>query len=129
MVDFRSCPVNPDVIRLQAILRVVAQMLSKLIICSDSLNPKEIATELELKGEVNDRCWTFQCADRLKSRDGNAHAQYWITLLDRHKIGRNRLIKLGYRFTIHFNDTKIELHEESMLGLGRHHVAIRFEVA
>ena len=102
-------------------------MQSKLIVQSDDLDPAEIARHLELKGLISNECWQFASAERLDSRDGNAHAQYWITLLDRHKDGKNQLIKLGYRFTIEFVGSMTELNVDAMQGLSVQRVSIRLQ--
>jgi len=91
----------------------------------DKLDIEVIQKCLELKGSVQDGTWRFFAAERLASRDGNAHMEYWTNLLERRKDGKNELLKLGFVLTIEFSGPVIEFSTDSIAGISRHRIAIR----
>ena len=96
-----------------------------LIENDDELDIEVIQKCLELKGSVQDGTWQFFSAERLTSRDGNAHIEYWANLLERHKDGKNELLKLGFELTIEFTGPVVEFSADSIAGISRHRIAIR----
>ena len=65
-------------------------------------------------------------AERLAKRDGDAHAQYWMNILDRHKEGKNALLANGYQLILEFSNGILELSPESVGGLARQRIAIHY---
>lgn len=101
-------------------------MHSRLVITADELDTAAIAKRLQLKGNLVDGSWVFDCATRLSDQTGDAHATYCVNLLDRHRDGKNELIAQSHRFTIEFMSDTVELDEISTDRLARKRVALRF---
>lgn len=101
-------------------------MHSRLIITAQELDTSAIAKHLQLKGILSEDRWVFDCATRLSHQGGNAHATYWLNLLDRHRDGKNALMDRAHDFTVEFLSDTLELNENSIAGLARNRVSFRF---
>ncbi len=101
-------------------------MHSRLVITADELDTAAIAKHLQLKGNLVNGSWVFDCGTRLSDQAGDSHATYWVNLLDRHRDGKNELMAQSHQFTIEFMSDTVALDEISIEGLTRNRVALRF---
>ncbi len=105
---------------------IYQNMRSRLVITAAKLDTAAIANYLQLKGKLVNDCWIFDGAARLSDQAGDAHATYWVNLLDRHRDGKNALMAHSHQFTVEFFSDMLDLNENSIDGLARNRVAIRF---
>ena len=118
-----------DVITLKSLPNsdVILSISSRLIISADSgFDIEYVSQQLQLRGSIQNGKWIFPAAERLAKRDGDAHAQYWMNILDRHKEGKNALLANGYHLILEFSNGILELSPESVGGLARQRIAIHY---